>query len=325
LSDARTPTAHATSHLPGGSDALTTAAPSQGIGGSNGVGTAASFARSDHDHTIRETGGPTNLTVGAIADGQTVKRSGTALVGVSGGSGTVWHADVPPSSPSAQDDEFNGSNGSSLSGIWGDWNPGATTTAYSINGRGALEVTQTTHTGTQVEGKRQATPVSGIFAFASKLTFITPTPQATWKAGIFVAGDIVTNPTTAPLVFFNLEPSTIATAMLVAVQHQTSYTASPTTDASMSIGGNGSGGGYLRMRVNGTAVKCDFGWAINGEVVWIQVASITASFGPAYCGIAVDNANTTASDQISYFHFFRMLAVGTGSDAMNATYLGGFL
>jgi hypothetical protein len=85
LSDSRTPTTHATSHLPGGSDALTTAAPSQGIGGSNAVGTAASFARSDHDHTIRETGGPTNLTIGAIADGQDVRRSGTTLIGVTPG------------------------------------------------------------------------------------------------------------------------------------------------------------------------------------------------------------------------------------------------
>jgi hypothetical protein len=61
---------------------VTTAAPSQGIGGGNTEGGATTLARSDHDHTIRETGGPTNLTVGIIADGQTVQRSGTALVGI---------------------------------------------------------------------------------------------------------------------------------------------------------------------------------------------------------------------------------------------------
>lgn len=60
---------------------ISTAAPTQGIGGGNSEGNATSLARSNHDHAIRETGGPTNMTVGAIADGQAVARSGTALVG----------------------------------------------------------------------------------------------------------------------------------------------------------------------------------------------------------------------------------------------------
>ena len=78
-----TPTAHAPTHAPAtGTDPLVTAAPSQGIGGGNADGVADSFARSDHDHTIRETGGPTDLTVGVIAAGQLVSRSGSSLVGV---------------------------------------------------------------------------------------------------------------------------------------------------------------------------------------------------------------------------------------------------
>lgn len=84
--------AHAARHLPGGSDALTTAAPAQGIGGGNSSGSAASFARSDHDHTIRETGGPTNLTVGAVADGQFLKRVGTAIVGAAASGGLTTKA-----------------------------------------------------------------------------------------------------------------------------------------------------------------------------------------------------------------------------------------
>ena len=42
--------AHQGRHIPGGPDALPTAAPSGGLGASNQVGTAASFARSDHQH-----------------------------------------------------------------------------------------------------------------------------------------------------------------------------------------------------------------------------------------------------------------------------------
>jgi hypothetical protein len=57
-----------------------TAAPVQGIGAGNTEGTGLALARNDHDHTIRESGGQ-DLTTGAIADGEFVKRSGTTLAG----------------------------------------------------------------------------------------------------------------------------------------------------------------------------------------------------------------------------------------------------
>lgn len=62
---------HASRHLPGGADALTTAAPpgtAVQIGNTASVGVAASFARSDHVHTV--TGGtPVNVTKSANAAG----------------------------------------------------------------------------------------------------------------------------------------------------------------------------------------------------------------------------------------------------------------
>jgi len=71
--------AHASTHLPGGTDALTTAAPAQGIGAGNSAGTATSFSRSDHDHKLRTTTGPTDLTLAGIVDGEFLKRSGTTI------------------------------------------------------------------------------------------------------------------------------------------------------------------------------------------------------------------------------------------------------
>lgn len=69
---------------------VTTAAPSQGIGGGNTEGSSTSLARADHDHTLRETGGPTNLTIGAVPDGQFLMRSGSSIVGaVAGGSSFI--------------------------------------------------------------------------------------------------------------------------------------------------------------------------------------------------------------------------------------------
>jgi hypothetical protein len=74
-----TVTAHAARHAPGGADALGTAAPPQGIGAANTEGTASTFARSDHNHTLRS--GSVDLTLGAIADGQYLKRVGTVVQG----------------------------------------------------------------------------------------------------------------------------------------------------------------------------------------------------------------------------------------------------
>lgn len=60
---------------------VTTAAPSAGIGAGNTEGSSASLARADHNHTLRT--GATDLTIGTIADGDLVRRSGTSLVGAS--------------------------------------------------------------------------------------------------------------------------------------------------------------------------------------------------------------------------------------------------
>jgi hypothetical protein len=79
---------HSARHVPGSTDdALPTAAPPIGIGADNLEGTAASFARSDHNHTLRS--GIVDITIGDIADGEFLKLEGTTIVGSAGGaSGT---------------------------------------------------------------------------------------------------------------------------------------------------------------------------------------------------------------------------------------------
>lgn len=65
---------HASRHLPGGPDALTTAAPiatAVQIGNAAATGTAASFSRSDHTHAVAG-GTPVNVTKAANADGTAV-------------------------------------------------------------------------------------------------------------------------------------------------------------------------------------------------------------------------------------------------------------
>lgn len=73
--------------------ALTAAADA--IGQGNSEGTSLSLARADHDHKLKESGG-TQLTLGSISNNQILKRSGTAVVGVSaaGVDTSAVHTDV---------------------------------------------------------------------------------------------------------------------------------------------------------------------------------------------------------------------------------------
>jgi len=114
LSNARTPTAHASSHQHGGSDEVATATPAaNAIPKANGSGLLDSWISAattlvkgliqlagDLGGTatsptvvqargLRETSGPTTLSMGSVSDGQVLKRSGSNIIGVSIAGSTV--------------------------------------------------------------------------------------------------------------------------------------------------------------------------------------------------------------------------------------------
>lgn len=60
---------------------LLSAAPTIGIGAGNDAGVASTYALSDHNHTIRETSGPQDLTMGAVRVGDVMSRVGNVFVG----------------------------------------------------------------------------------------------------------------------------------------------------------------------------------------------------------------------------------------------------
>jgi hypothetical protein len=115
LSDARTPTAHASTHQPGGGDAMAVDAAA-GVGSLRTLGTGAAQATAGNDarlsdsrvpngsasgdlggsypsptvtqaRGLRETAGPTTLTLAAVADGEYLRRVGSTVVGAAGGGG----------------------------------------------------------------------------------------------------------------------------------------------------------------------------------------------------------------------------------------------
>lgn len=73
LADAQTPTTHASSHENGGGDEISVA------------GLSGALADDQNADAIRTTSGPTLLAVGAITDGQYLRRSGATVIGGTGG------------------------------------------------------------------------------------------------------------------------------------------------------------------------------------------------------------------------------------------------
>lgn len=69
---------------------VNTAAGTSGIGGGNTEGNATTLSRSNHDHKLRETSGPTDLTIATVTDGQYLIRSGTTITS------TTIPASYPP-------------------------------------------------------------------------------------------------------------------------------------------------------------------------------------------------------------------------------------
>jgi hypothetical protein len=142
---------------------------------------------------VRETSGPTLLTLDDVADGEYLKRDGSTIVsGVpsgTGGSGTVaaqFPLDVVPTSPHAKDDEFPGT---SLSGIW--TNPAVTANGLTLsvaNGWLSFEP-DTAGTGSlsgRFFGIRQAAPAGSFSIMAKVASFPSQAGVTESYDGVFV-------------------------------------------------------------------------------------------------------------------------------------------
>ena len=256
-------------------------------------------------------GGGGSVTYGTTA-GTAAQGNDARIVAASG----VWSADVVPTSPSANDDEFSGANGSSVSNIWTPWNFGGSINTPLINGRGALELAQTTHAGNNVQGYVQALP-NAECAFAMKFGAIC-TNAATFIAGLVVGVDLINLPQNQ-FVFHQQQWGAATGSRLAASSRYGSNSSFTANDGVTSPGP--ACAQYFRMRVNGNVVSSDI--SEDGQVWW-QIASITWGFTPVTMGFAVNNQATGAT-QRGYFEWFRLLGSGAGSSAINATFTGGYL
>lgn len=229
-----------------------------------------------------------------------------AIPAGSGGS-SIFSADVPPTSPSSQDDEFPTG---AINARWSTWDP-ATILTKSIDNH-HLYLKTTGNSTDRWAGLYQAVPGSE-FAIYTK-TMANGGIGNFFEPAIFVSDNISSSPTTAD--FRTLEAVLGATTNSMFTRTWSAYNGS----GSSSTNNNGFLACYMRLRCNGTACTSDF--SLEG-VNWLTLATITLGFTPTHMGLAFNNT-TNLVTKGARFKFFRCFA-GAGTSGFDATSIGGML
>ena len=350
------PAAHAASHLPGGTDALTTAAANTITpDAAASAGSAASLARSDHQHAI------TCAAPGAVQNGDSAAEGSASSFARSDHRHSV---DIKLDDLSTPDDN---SDLNATTGRHGLLRKLSNVSTEYLNGQGNW-------ISAPGIGQVWSADVPPTSAHASDDEMASGSVDAKWTEWDPGSAVTITMDTTRRMMkMVHVGTGTIqwgGVRQAVPASEFTAYTrvgilnntgasgfaaglfvsdniaSSPTTadfrttdhgssNAGFSINGrtwsayNGSASAtavrtllavYMRVRVNGTSHTSEF--SVDG-VTWHFLSTVTLGFTPTHFGIAIggiDNAVTT----YAYFRFFRVFS-GAGSSGVDATYIGGFV
>lgn len=287
------PAAHASTHLPSGSDPLATDAAGDATPGDSAAeGTAESLARSDHQHGLP----PFGRSAGEFAEGDDldgVDDRVTALENVSPII-TQWTPDAPPTgSAHAKTDEFD--TGSSWAAKWTEFDQSAELTPTVANGFGKLSVADAGTT--RNVAMYQAVPAVAAYAFACKLHMAqVGNVTGSLQAGLFLSQDLDSAPTTADWEGIRLVQGS---ALNFATWTLTAYNA-----AQGALSGNLSRTDrscYMRCRVTSTTTVA-WDWSDDG-IGWHELTNHTIGFTPVHMGVWVRNNGTggVATVQVQWF------------------------
>jgi hypothetical protein len=293
LSDARTPTAHKTSHQAGGSDAIK----------------LDDLAAPDDN---------TDLDVSTTAHGLAPKLpndsakflNGTGGYTSPGGIGglSIWCPDAPPTSPHTCDDEFNAG---SVAAKWTELDQGSYVTFSADTTRHMLKAVGTGNGSGRLAVLYQAVPASEFVLYAKVATVYRATAGAI-QMGVFVSEDLVGAPTTAD--FRELSRFSFNSGSGGRSSIWTKWdTQSTTVDRSI-------GFTYLRLSCNGTSYFAD---QSPDGLVWDYVTHATLGFTPVHMGISFV-VSGSGVEGTGYMEFFRVFS-GAGVSPYNATSIGRYL
>ncbi len=220
----------------------------------------------------------------------------------------LYAPDLPPSSPHANDDEFDDG---ALGGAWTDWDVGGVM-AYTEGDYGA----KLTHAGTASDSFAGIfrTVAAGDFTLITKLS-IGGIGNDFTAAGILLADDLTANPSTADFRFFGVVYRT-TNAHHVQIYTFTGYNTFAGTLLDTEFLGAVSL--YLRVRRVGTTLFYDYS---PDGIGWVQAYTETEAYTIVRAGLCTNGSgNAGGLPTVAYFRFWRQ----TASQAVDQPILGGF-
>lgn len=210
-----------------------------------------------------------------------------ASVSVSG-----YFPDMAPSSPHANDDEFNDG---SLGGAWTEWDAGTLITVSE--GNYGLKLVHASSSGNNRYGGVFRTIPVGDFTVITKVSHCFTT-SAGPNAGVFVAADLAANPTTADFHAFVLGLSSNQT--FIGAHLYADYQTFSSTLNSAQFGPT-----HCYMRIRRVSTLFSFDISTDG-VAWLRFTTFTPAYTPGSIGLTINNSSAIANS--SYFRFWRQSA-----------------
>jgi len=225
--------------------------------------------------------------------------------GSGGSTFPLWVADLPPSSPHSDDDEFDDS---SISGSWSTWDP-ASYLSFAEGSEG-LQFSGTGNGTNRWGGKYKAVPASEFSAVAKLILGSSQLGGAATAIALFCSDNLSSAPTTADFRQIENIASVSGLSQLIISRTWNAYNGGTSittqTSATPQVV-------YVRIRVNGTSMWTDYSY----DGLWWKIHSaVTLGFTPAHYGISFEqNDNGLTGD--AYCRFFRV-ASGSGASAFSA-------
>lgn len=239
-----------------------------------------------------------------VQDSATVAATLDDIAALSGTSVSGYFPDMAPSSPHANDDEFNDA---SVGGAWAEWDPGSKITV--TEGNYGLKLAHISSSGANnYGGLYRAIPV-GDFTVITKVSHSFTTSGAV--AGVFVAGDVAGAASTADFHVLVMGLSSGETQMGCHL-----YNDYQNFSSTLATGQWGPTHAYMRIRRVSTLFSVDVS---TDGVGWLRITTFTPGYTAAYIGLTINNSTAVASS--ATFRFWRQ----TSDTALDTPVLGRIL
>lgn len=222
---------------------------------------------------------------------------GATAWSVIGSSGAMWSPLVEQNPANPITDYFPGST---LNAKWTEFDNDANTTV-SVSATRRLQLLQTTHAGNSVAGIFQPVGAATRYAITTKIG-ISGIVNNIMNGGIFVAGDIVGAPTTAPILTLDMIFNSAVSGGVPTIEFL-NWTDYNSLAGSLSSKLLGQGINVLRIFVDTVGANFFLLTSADGET-WakfavVAFAATTIGAAPLYMGQHVNNGNT--GEDVSLF------------------------